>query len=72
MNGVVIAVLISKGFGFVRDEDGFNRFCHVKDISYRGKPFELMHEGQQVTFDPVNKPPTDKNNGKSCVNVVLL
>lgn len=52
MTGVIINILLNKGFGFIRGtEDGQSRFFHVSNV----KPitaFESMHVGMQVEFTP--------------------
>lgn len=58
MTGVVITLLPGKGFGFVRGDDHLTRFFHVDNVTNR-RDFDVMHEGQRVTFLPVDL--TDKN-----------
>lgn len=49
MTGTVTRVLLSKGFGFIRGEDGVSRFFHAKSVVLPTL-FDLMHEGQTVEF----------------------
>lgn len=58
MQGVVITLLPNKGFGFIRGDDHMTRFFHVENVLNR-RDFDVMHEGQRVTFVPVDL--TDKN-----------
>jgi CspA family cold shock protein len=48
MNGTIARLLIDKGFGFIRDEDGIEHFFHRSAV--RGSVFELLREGQKVDF----------------------
>lgn len=62
MVGTVIRVLINKGYGFVRDEEGFSRLIHVNEFVNRME-FETLREGQAVEFEPVdNGPRTSSSN----------
>ncbi len=46
--GTIARLLIDKGFGFIRDEDGSELFFHRSAV--RGAAFELLREGQHVEF----------------------
>ena len=46
--GTIARLLIDKGFGFIRDEDGIEHFFHRSAV--RGVAFELLREGQNVEF----------------------
>jgi len=48
--GTIARLLIDKGFGFIRDEGGFEHFFHRSSV--RGAVFELLREGQRVEFTP--------------------
>lgn len=48
--GTIARLLIDKGFGFIRDEDGIEHFFHRSAV--RGAVFEFLREGQQVEFTP--------------------
>ena len=55
MRGTIKRLLKSKGFGFITDEDGRDRFFHLLDLSSPDKDrvwWNLL-EGTAVTFDPV-------------------
>ncbi len=49
-HGTIARLLIDKGFGFVRDENGVEYFFHRTSV--RGTIFELLREGQHVEFTP--------------------
>lgn len=53
MAGTVIRLLRNRGFGFIRGEDGLSRFFEAKEV-YPPVDFDLMHEGQRVTFVPMD------------------
>lgn len=56
------------GFGFIRDEDGRDRFFHARSL--RGVFFDEIREGQAVTFQPVEVTGGDrKGNGLQAVDV---
>jgi CspA family cold shock protein len=46
--GTIARLLIDKGFGFIRDENGLEHFFHRSAV--RGAVFELLREGQRVEF----------------------
>ena len=46
--GVLSALHIEKGYGFIRDEEGIEHFFHRTVV--RGAVFELLREGQQLEF----------------------
>src|SRR5262249_49641383 len=48
--GTIARLLIDKGFGFIRDENGIEHFFHRSSV--RGAVFELLREGQRVEFTP--------------------
>ena len=49
MNGTIARLLMDKGFGFIKGEDGQEYFMHRSVV--RDGSFEGMWEGQKVTFD---------------------
>jgi len=51
MNGVILKVFLTKGYGFVLGEDNQSRFFHVRDLTQKDQ-FNQLHEGQKVTFTP--------------------
>jgi cold shock CspA family protein len=69
MTGVVIRVLSTKGYGFIRSDDGSgNYFFHCSEV----KPaysFDTFREGLPVEFEPgISK----KANGLLAVNVRMV
>jgi len=50
MNGTVTTWFDEKGFGFIKDENGENRYFHVVKVS---NP-TLVKKGASVTFEPTN------------------
>jgi CspA family cold shock protein len=46
--GTIARLLIDKGFGFIRDENGVEHFFHRSAV--RHTVFELLREGQRVEF----------------------
>ena len=48
--GTIARLLIDKGFGFIRDENGLEHFFHRSSV--RGAVFELLRDGQRVEFTP--------------------
>lgn len=86
MNGVITVIKLKTrpdgkgGFGFIRGEDGKDRFFHARDLK-TDMPFELLQvmafnliEGKppKVTFDPIALPPTERSNGLRAANVEWL
>jgi CspA family cold shock protein len=49
-SGTIARLLIDKGFGFIRDENGIEHFFHRSSV--RSTVFELLREGQRVEFTP--------------------
>jgi CspA family cold shock protein len=48
--GTIARLLLEKGFGFIRDENGVEYFFHRSVV--RCVTFELLREGQHVEFQP--------------------
>lgn len=48
MTGEVLRILKDKGFGFVKGEDGVERFFHRSAVS---TGFDTLREGSKVTFE---------------------
>lgn len=65
MKGTVERVVQDKGFGFLRDQDGTERFFHYTQL--RNADLAALKKGDQVTFDPDKGP-----KGERAVNVHLL
>lgn len=65
MKGTITAIKRTKGFGFIRGEDGVDRFFHANGCAY---PFDSLQEGQKVTFEPYEQS-GGKDNGKRARSV---
>lgn len=58
MRGTVIKVDQTKGFGFIKGEDGTERFFHRSCLQRTaGKPFEEIQHGQRVEFEAIDDAP---------------
>ncbi len=49
MTGKITRILLDKGFGFITDDTGVEHFFHRSAVK---GTFDLMREGQSVTFEP--------------------
>lgn len=63
MNGTITTWFKDKGFGFIKDENGDNRYVHVIKIA---NP-ELIKKDAAVTFEP-----TTNSKGLSAYNVKVI
>ncbi len=63
MNGTITTWFEDKGFGFLKDENGDNRYFHVIKVA---NP-ELIKKGAAVTFEP-----TTNNKGLSAFAVKVI
>lgn len=63
MNGTITTWFEDKGFGFIKDEDGDNRYFHIIKVT---NP-ELIKKGAAVTFEPGTN-----NKGLSAFGVKVL
>ncbi len=50
MKGTIKRLVSDKGFGFISADDGQQYFFHQSACGGQGE-FDVMHEGQAVTFD---------------------
>lgn len=55
----------TKGYGFIRDDQGEEFFVHHSAI--QGDGFRTLNEGEAVEFDPV-----ESERGRLAANVVKL
>lgn len=55
MRGTIVRIKRESGFGFIRGEDGTERFFHRSAVTHG--TFEALNERQGVTFEPTT---TDK------------
>lgn len=63
MNGTITTWFDDKGFGFIKDENGDNRYFHVIKVA---NP-EMVKKDATVTFEP-----TTNSKGLSAFNVKVL
>lgn len=63
MNGTITTWFKDKGFGFIKDENGDNRYFHVIKVA---NP-ELIKKDAAVTFEP-----TTNNKGLSAYSVKVI
>ena len=50
VNGVIVRVVLAKGFGFVKRTDGDVEYFFHRSV-VQGAPFEMLHTGQPVRFE---------------------
>lgn len=53
MKGRITTIKRAKGFGFIRDEAGVDRFFHANACD---TPFDQLQEGLEVTHEPYTDP----------------
>lgn len=53
----------SGGYGFIKDEDGRDRFFNRRDLV--GVTFDCLLEGQAVSFDPKERTPMELRDLKA-------
>lgn len=63
MKGTITTWFEDKGFGFIKDENGDNRYFHVIKVA---NP-ELIKKGAEITFEP-----TTNNKGLSAYAVKVI
>jgi cold shock CspA family protein len=70
MNGTITTWFKDKGFGFIKDENGDNRYFHVIKVA---NP-ELIKKDAAVTFEPTNNKGLSAYAVKSCrkANISIL
>ena len=54
MQGQVNKIKSDRGFGFIRTDSGEDVFFHSSSVADNG--FEMLREGQDVTFETENSP----------------
>lgn len=77
MTGVIIRILHFRGYGFIRDEAGVERFVHVSDLTDTAL-WSNIRVGRKVEFTPIVREPLptsrfgDRYNGLGVKDVRLL
>lgn len=72
MTGTIIRIIHARGYGFVRDDCGSERFIHALDLS-DSAVFLSLREGQRISFEPHQRQePRGKNNGLGMKDVKPL
>ena len=56
MNGTVVRLNDDKGFGFIRGEDGADRFFHSSGLQPGTRRFEELRIGDPVEFTHTDGP----------------
>ena len=64
MRGKVKWFDMQKGWGFIREENGQQYFCHWRDI--KSGRFKFLKEGERVAFDIEETP-----KGLKAVNITI-
>lgn len=67
MTGTITRIISDRGFAFLRDADGTNRFVHRRAMVPESA-FDSLDVGDHVVFDPVGD--TEKN--ARAVNVRVI
>lgn len=69
MTGTIRRLIHAKGYGFVEDEKGDERFLHAKDLKHTHE-FLALREGDQIEFEPTVRPAKNaKRNGLGVTKV---
>ena len=64
MEGTVKWFNESKGYGFIKGNDGNDYFAHFKEIQIEG--YKILKEGQAVTFEA-----SESEKGLVAMNIVV-
>lgn len=54
MNGTIVRLNTEKGFGFIKGEDGTDRFFHKSGLERTTKRFDELHQNMRVVFTHVD------------------
>lgn len=57
MKGKIVRIIADKGFGFIRGEDGIERFFHRSGVQQTSRPMEDLRVGETVQFTPLDDAP---------------
>lgn len=73
MTGVVTRVLLLRGYGFARDEQGQERFMCAADF-INSSQWHTITKGQRIAFTPITKPTRNgpQDNGLKAVEIEVL
>ena len=52
MKGTITRLFLTRGFGFLKGEDGVERFVHITNLQ-NGTDWEAMKPGMTVYFEPI-------------------
>lgn len=70
MKGHITALKRTKGFGFIRDSEGRDRFFHAGHVE--GTTFDKIQEGHEVEFEAYQESAGKDNCLRArCVRVVV-
>ena len=69
LEGRIITMFELRGFGFIKGDDGFTRFFHVKYVDPQ-MDFDRMKIGTRVSFTPMAGGP--QGNKLRAVNVRMM
>lgn len=53
MNGTIVRLNAEKGFGFIKGEDGFDRFFHKSGLERTTKRFDELQQNMRVVFTSI-------------------
>ncbi len=71
MRGTVQRVIHVRGYGFVKDEHGKQRFLHAKDL-VDATQWAGLQEGQEIQFEHAERKRPGQERGLGCARVVLV
>lgn len=54
MNGTIVRLNAEKGFGFIKGEDGVDRFFHKSGLERSTKRFDELAQNMRVVFTHVD------------------
>jgi len=56
MNGTIVRLHVDKGFGFIKGEDGTDRFFHRSGLERTTRRFDELRQGDRVSFTDTEGP----------------
>ncbi len=54
MNGTIVRLNQEKGFGFIKGEDGTDRFFHKSGLERTTRRFDELAQGMRVVFTHID------------------